>query len=526
MATNFSPTSFLKSKPGKKRGIKFGLMAGAVSIGAIALGGAGILDTNATALSQSPTPIAATQGAQALAQLPRNQAGVFSFADIVEQVSPSVVSVFVEREVEAPSRPRGLPEGFERFFGFPGAPEGGADNDDPFEEEGVQRAEAQGSGFFVDNNGHVITNHHVIADAKSVKISLSDGTEYDAEIVGSDERTDLAVLKVKSDDKFTYVPLADDSSLRVGDWVVAVGNPFGLGGTVTTGIVSAIGGRNREQQYLDLIQIDAAINRGNSGGPAFDLTGRVIGVNVAIYSPNGGSVGIGFAIPASTVRLISDQLIANGSVTRGWLGISLAPVTSDIAEALDLSNDDGVLVSEVIDGTPAAKGGLEDGDVITALDGVEVNGPNDLSRRIANLPPGRKVKVNLVRDGSNRTVNITLEKRPGETDVVASAEPAEETTAEELGVRIATITDEERRRYRLEDVDGVVVTAVKSGSPAERAGLQRGVVILEVDSKAISSASDFENAIEKLKKSKKGAALLRLQRGSVKQFSALKLDAE
>jgi len=505
---------------------KLGFLAGGVALGVLAMTMPSLVDR--TARAKTIATVATVQAAQPIAPLPARQIAGFSFADVVERVSPAVVSVLVEREVERPSRPRGLPEGFERFFGFPGVPQEGPDNDDPFEDDGVQRAEAQGSGFFIDADGHVVTNHHVIEDATSVKIALSDGTELDAEIVGSDEFTDLAVLKVRENTKQPFVSFAEESSLRVGDWVVAVGNPFGLGGTVTSGIVSAIGGRNRQQQYVDYIQIDAAINRGNSGGPAFDLSGRVVGVNVAIYSPNGGSVGIGFAIPASTVKSTVEQLIDGGKVTRGWLGISLAPVTQDIADALELANTDGVLVDDVIAGTPAQKGGVESGDIITALDGSDVKGPNDLSRRIATMPPGRTVKVKVVRDGADRTLTVTLGKRDEEQSVTAAEDDfPDESTAQELGVRVSTITDENRQRYRLDDnVRGVVVTAVKPGSPAARSGLQTGVVILELDNQPVTSVRDFEKKIDKIKNSDKAAALMRLQRGSVKQYSALKLGDE
>ncbi len=465
---------------------------------------------------------------QRIPQLFTNDAGTLSFANLVEKISPAVVSVLVEREVQTSRRPRNIPPGFERFFNLPTQPDGEQGSGDPFQDDGVRRAEAQGSGFFIDDKGHIVTNHHVIADAVSVKISLADGTEIDAEIIGSDEVTDLAVLKIKDNVKQPFVSFAPDSNLRVGDWVVAVGNPFGLGGTVTTGIVSAIGGRNREQQYLDLIQIDAAINSGNSGGPTFDLSGNVIGVNVAIYSPNGGSVGIGLAIPAATAKQTVAQLIEKGSVTRGWLGIALAPVSQDIADALDLKDTNGVLVNEVIAGTPAANGGVQDSDVITQVDGVEVKGPNDLSRRIANYPPGRKVKLRLIRDGATKNLTVTLGERNDDPQVAQiTPEIEEETSAETLGVRVSNLTAETRERFRIpQDAEGVVVTGVKPNSPAQRAGLQPGVVILEVANQKISSPSELEKQLEKAKKAKKSTALLRLQRGSVKQYGALRLDDE
>ena len=509
---------------------RLGYLAMGAAIGALCFGAMGSLDgtgrANAGQTTLELAGVPALSAAQALPKSVTNARGLFSFADVVEQVSPSVVSVLVERSVEVQTRGPQLPPGFERFFGLPGTPEGGAE-DDPFGDDNTRRAEAQGSGFFIDTKGHIVTNNHVVEDAESVRVRLSDGSEVDAEVVGTDEYTDLAVLKVQPSAKYSYVEFADEGSLRVGDWVVAVGNPFGLGGTVTSGIVSAIGGQNREQQYVDLIQIDAAINRGNSGGPAFDLSGRVIGINVAIYSPNGGSVGIGFAIPAETAKTTVSQLIESGTVTRGWLGISLGDVDEDLAQALSLSSTDGVLVEEVLEGTPAASGGVENGDVIITVDGKAITGPNDLSRRIANYPPGRKVKMKIVRNGKNRDLTVTLGKRDEEQTVAAGPAEIQESVAKELGVRVSTITPELRSRYRLdEDASGVVVTAVKSGSAAEDAGLQSGVVISEVENQKIRSPSDFETRIEAAKKSKKGAALLRLQRGTVKQYSALKLDKD
>ncbi|MEM1191792.1 MAG: Do family serine endopeptidase [Pseudomonadota bacterium] len=511
------------------RRTRLGLLSAGAGLGALAMAAmtqaTSVTAAQADEAGQGITGAAtALAGAQALPQSVINDRGLLSFADVVESVSPSVVSVLVERSVELPRGRPQVPPGFERFFGFPEDQQ--EDNDDPFREDNnTRRAEAQGSGFFIDKKGHIVTNNHVVEDAESVRVRLSDGREVDAEIVGTDAFTDLAVLKVKPQATQSYVEFAEKESLRVGDWVVAVGNPFGLGGTVTSGIVSAIGGQNREQQYVDLIQIDAAINRGNSGGPAFDLTGRVIGINVAIYSPNGGSVGIGFAIPADTAKATIAQLIENGTVTRGWLGIALGDVDEALADALSLSSTDGVLVEQVQPDTPAQAGGVENGDVITSIDGKAVNGPNDLSRRIANYPPGRKIKIGLVRDGRTRNVTVTLGKRD-EEQTIAALDPSvpEESVERELGVRISSITPALRERYRLdEDATGVVVTAVKAGSAAEEAGLRTGVVIAEVENQKIRSPGDFEDRIAAAKKSSKGAALLRLQRGTVKQYSALKL---
>ena len=465
-----------------------------------------------------------TGGAQA--QAPRLMAppvaadGTLSFADLVERVSPSVVSVLVEREFEGRQQlPSMLDEFFQFRFGQPGP-------NDQFENRDTRRMRAEGSGFFVDDEGHIVTNNHVIDGADVVKVRLAGGEELDAEVVGSDPLTDLAVLKVSTTDDQPFVEFADDVHLRVGDWVVAVGNPFGLGGTVTSGIVSAIGGQNRENQYLDFIQIDAPINRGNSGGPTFDLKGRVVGVNTAIFSPTGGSVGIGFAIPARVAKETVAQLIASGAVTRGWLGIQLQEVTTEIAAALSLKEKGGVLVAEVLDGTPAQSAGLESGDVILRIDGEEVATPNALSRRVAALAPGERVRIRVLRDGRERNLTVTLGRRD-ENDQGADEPPAndnEDSLSSEIGLRVSEINDMLRQQYRVpDDVQGVVVTRVRPGSPAQEAGLRPGFVILQVDGETVASADDLRDKIGNAKESDKDAVLLRMQIGENRQFGALSL---
>ncbi len=464
----------------------------------------------------------------AQAQAPRLMApplsadGTLSFADLVERVSPAVVSVLVEREVKTRrAMPPELEDLFQFRFGFP-------DTDEPDSfDGGVRRMEAQGSGFFIDREGHVVTNNHVVEDADIVKVRLANGDEVDAEVVGTDPLTDLAVLKVKPQSGQAYVEFSDDVNLRVGDWVVAVGNPFGLNGTVTSGIVSAIGGQNRANQYVDFIQIDAPINRGNSGGPTFDLKGRVVGVNTAIFSPNGGSVGIGFAIPARVAKETVAQLIKNGSVTRGWLGIQLQEVTTEIAAAIGLKEPGGVLVADVIDGTPAQKAGLQDGDVILGLEGEDVETANALSRRVASFPPGKKINLRVQRDGKIRNITVTLGQRDEDTQIARNDVPSNDndSLAADVGVRVAEINDVLRQQFRVPDnVDGVIVTAVRPGSPAEEAGLQPGVVILQVDGQQIRSGDDLRSKIANAKKSGKDAVLLRMQYGANRQFGALSLD--
>ncbi len=483
-----------------------GAAAAALSLGAAGLAGAG--DAEARQVLSPP----AAEGQE-----------VFSFADIVEDVAPSVVSILVEREVDTPQFPSQLEEFFFRF----GEPR---DRRDRFD-DGPRTMSAQGSGFFIDADGHIVTNNHVIDGASEVRVVLNDGEELAAEIVGTDPETDLAVLKVERKGPYPYVEFAEDVNLRVGDWVVAVGNPFGLSGTVTSGIVSAIGRETAggSGQFTDFIQVDAPINRGNSGGPTFDLKGRVVGVNTAIYSTSGGSVGIGFAIPAKIAKSTVEQLIKNGSVTRGWLGVQIQDVTAEIAAALGREGADGALVVEVIEGTPAAKGGLEDGDLIINLNGQPLENSRDLTRSISALPPGAKAKLKVLRDNKEKIVNVTLGKRDSEAALADNgATPgARGDAVADLGLRVAELDEELRAEYRIpEDVDGVVVTGVRSGSAAAEAGLRSGVVILQVDGDKIANAPDLAKKIDQAKNDGREAVLLRMQIGGVKQFGALALGAE
>jgi len=482
------------------------ILTAAVALGALGVAGLSSIDAHAQAPRLMAPPVAAD--------------GTLSFADLVERVSPSVVSVLVEREIDGPQ----LPGAAEDFFRFRfGAPE-----DDGQFGGGQQRLAAEGSGFFIDGDGHVITNNHVVQDADVVMVRLSSGEELTAEVVGADPLTDLAVLKVKTKKNQSYVQFAEDVNLRVGDWVVAVGNPFGLGGTVTSGIVSAIGGQNRENQYLDFIQIDAPINRGNSGGPTFDLKGRVVGVNTAIFSPNGGSVGIGFAIPAKIAKETVAQIIANGSVTRGWLGIQLQEVTTEIAAALGLKERGGVLVAEVLDETPAAKAGLLSGDLILGIEDEAVASSNELSRRVAAFSPGEKIKLNVLREGVEKTLNVTLGQRDGDEEL-ASVEPANDNDnlAADIGLRVSDLNAILRQQFRIsDDVDGVIVTGVRPGSPAQDAGLRAGVIILQVDGEDVRSPNALRDKIKNARKEKKEAILLRMQFGENRQFGALTLPME
>lgn len=458
------------------------------------------------------------------------------FADVVERVSPAVVSVRVKAKIE-PASDGGdmqmfgqgldnLPDDhpmkrfFKEFRGW-----GDQDQDQGHRSERRHRRDdgprpvAQGSGFFISEDGYVVTNNHVVEGGAVFTVVTDSGTELDAKLIGTDPRTDLAVLKVDPDGKkLTYVDFADDAKVRVGDWVVAVGNPFGLGGTVTAGIVSARGRDIGAGPYDDFLQIDAAVNRGNSGGPAFNLNGEVVGVNTAIFSPSGGNVGIAFAIPASTAREVTQDLIRDGAVQRGWLGVEIQPVTPEIADSLGLSGGDkGALVSNAQDESPAKKAGVVAGDVITAVDGKEVSSPKELARIIGNISPGKPVEVTLWRNGKSETVKVDLGELPSQ-DKQASAQsgddeqaPAQSDQLAELGLTIAPA----------DDGKGVVVTDVDPGSDASDRGLQAGDVITNVNSKPVAGGGDIEKAMEDAAKAGRKAVLVQVSRDDTSRFITL-----
>jgi serine protease Do len=451
------------------------------------------------------------------------------FADVVERVSPAVVSVQVKAKVE-PASDRGaqlfsapgfdnLPDDhpmkrfFREFRGF-GDRDGQGRNNRRDRRNAEPRPVSQGSGFFISEDGYLVTNNHVVEGGSTFTVVMDDGAELDAKLVGTDPRTDLAVLKVEEARKFTYVAFADDSKVRVGDWVVAVGNPFGLGGTVTAGIVSARGRDIGAGPYDDFIQIDAAVNRGNSGGPAFNLNGEVVGINTAIFSPSGGNVGIAFAIPASTAREVVTNLMQTGTVQRGWLGVQIQPVTKDIAESLGLADDKGVLVSEAQADGPAKAAGVVAGDVITAVDGRAVASPKELARLIGNIQPGKSVEVSLWRNGKAEKVSVKLGELPGadkQAKVEQPAPPTDANALEDLGL---TVT-------RAEDGKGVVVTAVDPDSEAATRGIQPGDVIVAVNSKEVGSGDDVTAAVAEAAKSGRKAVLMQIMRDETSRFVAL-----
>jgi serine protease Do len=458
------------------------------------------------------------------------QAQAPGFADIVERVSPAVVSVQVKSSV-APAAERGGdfftgPEGFEdlpndhplkRFFReFRG--DGDQDRGRRFERRGGRgqaRPMAQGSGFFISEDGYLVTNNHVVQGGSELVVVMDNGDELDAKLIGTDPRTDLAVLKVEENGrKFTYVEFADDGKVRVGDWVVAVGNPFGLGGTVTAGIVSARGRDIGAGPYDDFIQIDAAVNRGNSGGPAFNLKGEVVGINTAIFSPSGGNVGIAFAIPASTAKLVVDELIKDGTVSRGWLGVQIQPVTDEIGESLGLADAKGALVNEAQPDGPAKEAGIVAGDVITKVDGKEVASPRELARLIARIDPGKEVEVTLWRNGKNETVKLELGELPGEQQQAAldpQAPEQENGTLADLGLTVTTA----------DDGRGLVVTDVAPDSDAAARGIQPGDVITSVNAAEVNGAADVAKAMQEAAKAGRKSVLVQVMRDDTNLFVAL-----
>jgi serine protease Do len=442
-----------------------------------------------------------------------------SFADVVDQVKPAVVSVRVKVE-NAMSDGEGLPsldnlppqmrELFRRF-GENGLRFGDNGPGERRRGERPQIRQGVGSGFFISADGYVVTNNHVVDNAKTVQVTTDDGRTLDAKVIGADSKTDVALLKVTEGGSFPYVRLAKGSP-RVGDWVVAIGNPFGLGGTVTAGIVSARGRDIGAGPYDDFLQIDAPINKGNSGGPTFDLKGEVVGMNTAIYSPSGGSVGLAFAVPASTVQTVVDQLMSEGKVSRGYLGVQIQPLTKELAEGLGLAADKGALVAGAQDGTPAQKAGLKSGDVIVAVNGEKVADARELTRRIGAMKPGSRAEVTYLRDGRERTATVELAAQPGEKQ--ASLEPSRgaDDGLPKLGLQLAPAKDGE---------EGVVVAGVDPDGPAAQKGITDGDVILEVGGEPVAKPADVKAGLEAAHKAGKKAVLMRVKSREGVRFVAI-----
>jgi serine protease Do len=447
------------------------------------------------------------------------------FADIVEKVKPSVISVKVKVNASGDNfalgddNPlRGSPfEDFFRRFGQPdgnprlGRPDGDRQGARP---QRRQYTMGQGSGFFISADGYAVTNNHVVDKAEQVDVTTDDGKSYTAKVIGTDARTDLALIKVEGRNDFPYVRLADKSP-RIGDWVLAVGNPFGLGGTVTAGIVSARGRDIGAGPYDDFIQIDAAVNKGNSGGPTFDVDGNVIGVNTAIFSPSGGSVGIAFDIPAETVKVVVAQLKDHGAVTRGWIGVQIQPVTGEIADSLGLKAPRGALVAEPQSGSPAQKAGIKAGDVIVSVNGDVVADARNLARRISAMAPGTSVKLGIIRGGREDTLTLTLGELPKERQARAGSEERATPGVDvpKLGLSLAPARN---------GGEGVVVTQVDpSGTASDH--FQTGDVILDVNGKQVSSPADVRRAVSDAQSDGKRSVLMRVKSGQGTRFIAVPL---
>jgi serine protease Do len=475
----------------------------------------------AAAVMMLPVPPAAARG-------PEN------IADVAEQVIDAVVNISTSQKVDPhvtgmPDLPPGSPmeEFFDEFF-----KNRRGQGDSP--ERAPRRVNSLGSGFIIDSSGLVVTNNHVIADADEISVILNDGTKLNAELVGKDSKSDLALLRVHTDKPLKAVKFGDSDKLRLGEWVIAIGNPFSLGGTVTAGIVSA---RNRDINsgpYDNYIQTDAAINRGNSGGPLFNLNGDVVGVNTAIISPSGGSIGIGFAVPSASAVAVIDQLRQYGETRRGWLGVRIQQVTDDIAESLNIKPPRGALVAGVDDKGPAKPGGIEAGDVVIKFDGRDVKEMHDLPRIVADTPVGKVVDVIVIRKGKEETHSVTIGRLEDSEKVAAAdakkdAAPAEKSVVQRtLGLELAGITDDLRKKFKIRDnIKGVLVTGVDPSvaTAASDKRLAPGDVILEVQYQAVANPADMQKRVDLLKtQGKKVAVLLVSNANGETRFVALSLQ--
>jgi len=504
------------SKPRALRARRVALLASVAALGACLLvAGPGFYQSSSLYFGAPPAHAAETT---TLAHPP-------GFAEIVAKVKPAVISVRVKINGGAqPTAMRGDDDDDQAIPFAPGSPMekffqqfGQGQGRDGQRSAPRQTVIGQGSGFFVSADGYAVTNNHVVDHANSVEVTTADGTTYKARVVGTDPKTDLALIKVDSKGDFPFVQFADHAP-QVGDWVIAVGNPFGLGGTVTAGIVSASSRDIGSGPYDDYIQIDAPINKGNSGGPAFDVEGKVIGINTAIFSPSGGSVGIGFDIPADTAKRVIAQLKDSGHVTRGWLGVQIQPVTTGIANSLGLKKAEGAIVDTAQDGSPAARAGVQAGDVITAVNGTPVKDARDLARTIGTLAPNASVKLDILRQGEATTVTVTLAQTPDQQQ--ANAGPVTEAPSHgvpHLGLTVAPAAAVGAGQ------NGVVVTAVDPNGPAAEAGFETGNVILSVGGKTVANANDIAQALREAQAQGKHDVLMRVKAGDATHFVAVPL---
>jgi serine protease Do len=448
------------------------------------------------------------------------------FADLVQRVKPSVISVKVTmREKISDAANKSDDDGsgspMERFFRQFGGPDG-MPKEGPGRDGRHGAVMGQGSGFFISSDGYAVTNNHVVEGAEKVEVTTDAGKTYAAKVIGTDSRTDVALIKVEGGSDFPFAKLSEGKA-RIGDWVLAVGNPFGLGGTVTAGIVSANGRDIGNGPYDDFIQIDAPVNKGNSGGPAFNMQGEVVGVNTAIYSPSGGSVGIAFSIPASTVKSVIAQLKDNGSVSRGWIGVQIQPVTQDIADSMGLKQAEGALVADPQKDGPAAKAGVEAGDVITAVNGQSVKDARELARIVGGFAPGSTAKLDVLHKGQRKVVNLTLGQLPNAQEARADIEgdgkgSTHGTDIPRLGLTVAPAG-------KVDGVgkEGVLVMKVEPKSAAADRGLKKGDVILEVAGKSVTDASDVRGAVDAAHSENKRSVLMRIRSGDASHYVAVPL---
>lgn len=452
-------------------------------------------------------------GSSTAAQAPATPAAMPGFTDLVTAVKPAVVSVRVKAESGSHAvtdrngaNPfEGTP--FEKFFKDFGGPNG--QKMVPEGRQNRQLIQGLGSGFFISNDGYIVTNNHVVDHALKVEVLTDSGATYDAKVIGTDAKSDLALIKVDGHTDFPFVKLADTTP-KIGEWVVAMGNPFGLGGTVTAGIVSAQGRDIGSGPYDDYIQIDAPVNRGNSGGPTFNLKGEVIGVNTAIYSPSGGSVGIAFDVPASTVANVIPQLQKNGTVVRGWLGVQIQPVTAEVADSLGLKTAAGALIAEPQAGSPAAKGGLKSGDVIVSVDSATVKDPRDLARTIAAKAPGKSVALAVIRDGKEKTIDLKLGQLPDENVRKASTDDTSGPRHHQLGTLGLTVAP--AAAVEGAGDKGLAIVGVDPNGKAAELGFQEGDIILKAGNKSISSPEDLASALSAAKAAGRKNALVMIKR--------------
>jgi len=487
-------------------------------------------------------PFAPQVGAQQIAPQTPPPSLPGSFAPLAQRLLPAVVNIQTTQAAggaragrdapEVPQAPPGSPfEEFFRDFLERNRPQGPGQPNRP--QQPQRRAQSLGSGFIVDSSGIVVTNNHVIDGADEINVVLSDNTTLKAELVGADPRTDIAVLRVRPERPLPSVDFGDSDSAQVGDWVVAIGNPFGLGGSVTAGIVSARGRDIRQGLYDDFIQTDAAINRGNSGGPLFNMAGEVVGINTAIYSPSGGSIGIGFSIPSNLAKNIVAQLRDDGRVRRGWLGVNIQQVTDEIAESLGLHGNGarGALVARAQEGGPAAEGGIQAGDVILRFNNQDVREMRNLPRIVADTRVGSRVPVVVWRNGKEETKEVTVAELPNEQQQAAaqSNQPTprpQQTELSGLGLRVAPITPEQRERFSLRpESRGVVITEVAPGSAGAERELRPGDVIVEVQQERVTSPQEVQERLERLRRQGRATALLLIEGPQGQRWVPLRLNA-